>query len=372
MDGLCMGHLEQHSLELPLLLLRDMKGWSTEPKVLFKGAQPDDVYVFITAYLSKNKEIIVSRKGSLANIQALDPNAEFYLNSEKDKIYVISNNVPTYVENWEVYGIKFVTYIEPPPRSIKMDAIVEGIFTGKDINIINPLPWLSSSIESPIDIIRYLRLGIRLHLKQDSILDLQNVQKNANSVSEFQVLPRAPRLEDPTIPQMLDHQVTNDLTRAIGNYAIVDITSDSNNVVIRTPKGLKEVSISGSLRPGSQIIAYDSSTHAYVLRTQDGALCEGRISDDSLPAHFGRKIIEFYMEKMTNKVGSQEPIVKKVEQSVTSDQRRSVAREMNGDELGKKIQTPGSEEPVPSTLIVTRCKKCGGVYVQGGKCPYCK
>lgn len=32
----------------------------------------------------------------------------------------------------------------------------------------------------------------------------------------------------------------------------------------------------------------------------------------------------------------------------------------------------GVAEPVPKTGFIHRCEKCGGAYVEGGKCPYCK
>jgi len=145
-------------------ILRTPKDWKAL-KCPPKGNE--DIYEYIIIFLSQNPELAVTRTHSLIDVQALDLNAEFYYSPDKNKIYVLGKKVPSVIENWEVYGAKYVVQDIPPVGSMQIESVVEGSLTGKYIYLENSLPDASAFLENAIDIMKYLQKGITLYLKSE-------------------------------------------------------------------------------------------------------------------------------------------------------------------------------------------------------------
>lgn len=145
-------------------IIKGPKGWSAfgcPPKTT------EDIYEYAIKFLSQNPELVLVRKGSLIDVEALDSEAEFYYSHDKNRIYVIGKKVPSVIENWEVHGAKYIVQDVPPPGSMQLETIVEGSLAGKCIYLKRPLPDTSAIMENSIDVMRYLQKGITLYLRKE-------------------------------------------------------------------------------------------------------------------------------------------------------------------------------------------------------------
>lgn len=264
----------------PVVLIRNAKGWSTEPKDRFEDIYPDYIYDFILAVLCQGKEVIVSRTGSLMEISDISPETEFYYNRSRDRIYIVGDSMPSEIKGWDVWGTKFIRMRKTPSAgSTKIEPIIIGIFTGTHIYLMNPIPGLTSIIENSIDVACYVKIGVWLHMRIDE--KITKSSKGSGVMTE-------------TAPSQ-SHEKSSPRRSSI----IAGLSSDSRNVIIQTPQGLKEVTILGNPIPGSILVGYDFIVDAFIMRTPKDELIKCSLSDASLSLDFRKSIITYYLERIS-------------------------------------------------------------------------